>query len=84
MINPQKRYRLVIADPVGRYSESEFTATEDEALAQARRELDQGASYVRVDTDVDHLHRTCTPVAEMRMASSSRRVTSNGSDSPST
>ena len=62
----QKRYRLVIAGPTGRYTESEFTATKDEALAQARRELEQGAVWVRVDTDVDHLQRTYTPVTEMR------------------
>jgi hypothetical protein len=62
----KKRYRLVIAGPTGRYTESHFTATKDEALAQARRELDQGAVYVRVDTDVDHLYGTSTLVAEMR------------------
>lgn len=66
LIEKQKRYRLTIAGPTGRYIETHFTATEDEALAQARRELQQGAVYVRVDTDVDLLWGTSTRVAELR------------------
>lgn len=62
----QKRYRLVIAGPTGRYTERELTATKAKALAEARRELEYGAVYVRVDTDVDPLHRTYTQVTELR------------------
>lgn len=62
----QKRYRLVIASPTGRYSERDFTATKKQALDEARRELEYGATYVRLDSDVDFLRGTYKQVAEFR------------------
>ena len=61
-----KHYRLSIADERGRYRTSYFWATEEDALARARRLLKEGDVYVRVDTDVDDHRGTSTLVAELR------------------
>jgi hypothetical protein len=62
----KKRYRLVIAGPTGRYTESHFTTTKDDALAQARRELERGAVHVRVESVDDALWGNYTPIAQFR------------------
>lgn len=61
----QKRYRLTIARPHGGYVESHFNASEKEALKRAEEEIEQGAPYVRVDTDVDFLSNKATLVTEL-------------------
>ncbi len=49
------RYRLTVAGPTGRYSESHFTGTKAQALAEAQRRLAEGATHVRVESGFDSL-----------------------------